>query len=410
MSLCRFLPNPSDRMAIVWSLLSIKDSLILEYGPAGTTHFSMGLYGSLGVDWKQVLFTTHMYEDDVVMGDVSRLEKAIVELDTNYHPKVIFVLASSISSVIGTDIKGVCNYMQKEVNARLIAFEQGGFRGDYSVGLTEVYKLLVNNLVEANSEKKEGTYNIIGASMGNYRMASDIWEIKNLMKEGFSYTLNTCLCSQTSVDQIKQMAAAELNIVLSFEGLEAAELLLERYNIPYVYMAPYGYRQTLEFLQKVSEIVKKPIHKSLQMRIKGKLNNLAMYKMAGMMGRKPRFNYKAIVKGNYDLVKNMSSYLEEVGITVSDKICSHSMKNIKNISDDIKFYTDERDYLQIVRAARKCLVMGDDVFLEQADNTNIKVRTGFPFIKGSQIATHMPLMGEKGADYILEWIDMYYQM
>ena len=35
MSLCRYLPVPSDRMGIIWSLLSVKDSIILEYGPAG---------------------------------------------------------------------------------------------------------------------------------------------------------------------------------------------------------------------------------------------------------------------------------------------------------------------------------------------------------------------------------------
>ena len=43
----------------------------------------------LGVDWQQRLFTTHMNEDDVVMGDVTRLEEAIVELDKSYEPKVI---------------------------------------------------------------------------------------------------------------------------------------------------------------------------------------------------------------------------------------------------------------------------------------------------------------------------------
>ena len=88
------------------------------------------------------------------MGDVTRLEEAIVELDKSYEPKVIFVVASSISAVIGTDIKGVCNYMQKEVQAKLVAFEQGGFRGDYSIGLTEVYKLLVN-IFHVKNRKRE---------------------------------------------------------------------------------------------------------------------------------------------------------------------------------------------------------------------------------------------------------------
>ena len=37
-------------MGILWSLLAIEDSVIVEYGPAGTTHFSMSLFGELGVD------------------------------------------------------------------------------------------------------------------------------------------------------------------------------------------------------------------------------------------------------------------------------------------------------------------------------------------------------------------------
>ncbi|HML48945.1 MAG TPA: nitrogenase component 1, partial [Clostridia bacterium] len=151
MSLCRYLPIPSDRMGILWSLLSIEDGVILEYGPAGTTHFSMSLFGELGIDQENRLFTTHMSEDDVVMGDVTRLEEALVEVDRAYAPEVIFIVASSVSAVIGTDLRGVCAYMQEKVSAKLIALEQGGFRGDYSVGLREIYKLLAEEVVEPSA-------------------------------------------------------------------------------------------------------------------------------------------------------------------------------------------------------------------------------------------------------------------
>ena len=62
MSLTRYLPLPSDRMGAIWNLLGIEDSIVLEYGPAGTTHFSMSLYGELGVDRENSIFTTHMSE------------------------------------------------------------------------------------------------------------------------------------------------------------------------------------------------------------------------------------------------------------------------------------------------------------------------------------------------------------
>ena len=89
MSLVRYLPTPSDRMGILWSLLSVEGSVILEYGPAGTTHYSMSLFGELGIDQENRLFSTHMSEDDVVMGDVTRLEQALIEVDEGYQPKVV---------------------------------------------------------------------------------------------------------------------------------------------------------------------------------------------------------------------------------------------------------------------------------------------------------------------------------
>ena len=48
MSLTRFLPTPSDRMRDPLEPSPIDGCVVLEYGPAGTTHFSMSLFGELG--------------------------------------------------------------------------------------------------------------------------------------------------------------------------------------------------------------------------------------------------------------------------------------------------------------------------------------------------------------------------
>ena len=44
MALIRNFPVPSDRMAIISTLLNIEDAVVLEYGPEGTTHFSMNFF------------------------------------------------------------------------------------------------------------------------------------------------------------------------------------------------------------------------------------------------------------------------------------------------------------------------------------------------------------------------------
>ncbi|WP_304161628.1 nitrogenase component 1 [Phascolarctobacterium succinatutens] len=404
MSLVRFLPTPSDRMGIIWSLLAVQGAIVLEYGPAGTTHYSMGLYGGLGLRFQNRMFTTHMSEDDVVMGDVTRLEDAIVELDKSYAPKVIFVVASSVTAVIGTDIKGVCRYMQNEVKAKLVAFEQGGFRGDYSIGLAETYKLLVRNLPKKDVAQEAGVYNIIGASAWRYRMESDIWEIKSLLSEALELRCNACLCCDTSVEELEDMGLAQVNIVLGNEGLAAAKYLQEKFGTPYVYAVPYGYNGTLSFLAQVGEAVGREPDSMVLLRLQTKEKSLSRLSLFAMMGNnKPRM---AVVKGDYDMVQGVSAFLEQGGITVLHKMCAHSLKAIAEPAADVEAYAEESDWLQVIRGLHDTLILADDVALLQADADNIKVLISAPFMN-SAVATHMPFMGERGADFLLEHMQAY---
>lgn len=404
MSLVRFLPTPSDRMGIIWSLLAVQGAIVLEYGPAGTTHYSMGLYGGLGLRFQNRMFTTHMSEEDVVMGDVTRLEDAIVELDKSYAPKVIFVVASSVTAVIGTDIKGVCRYMQNEVKAKLVAFEQGGFRGDYSIGLAETYKLLVRNLPKKDVAQEAGVYNIIGASAWRYRMASDIWEVKSLLDEALGLSCNACLCCDTSVEELEDMGLAQVNIVLGNEGLAAAKYLQEKFGTPYVYAVPYGYNGTLSFLAQVGEAVGREPDSMVLLRLQTKEKSLSRLSLFAMMGNnKPRM---AVVKGDYDMVQGVSSFLEQGGITVLHKMCAHSLKAIAEPAADVETYAEESDWLQVIRGLHDTLILADDVALLQADADNMKVLISAPFMN-SAVATHMPFMGEKGADFLLEQMQAY---
>ena len=406
MSLVRFLPTPSDRMGIIWSLLAVQGAIVLEYGPAGTTHYSMGLYGGLGLRFQNRLFTTHMSEDDVVMGDVTRLEEALVELDKNYAPKVIFVVASSVTAVIGTDIKGVCRYMQNEVKAKLVAFEQGGFRGDYSVGLAETYKLLVRNLPQKGVAQEKGVYNIIGASAWRYRMASDIWEVKCLLSEALGLSCNACLCCDTSVEELQALGKAQVNIVLGNEGLAAAQYLEEKFGTPYVYAAPYGYSGTVRFLESVGEAIGEMPQPLVLMRLRMKEKGMSMLSMFAMMGGGKR--KQAVVKGDYDLVQGVSAFLEQAGIRVVHKMCAHSLKAIAEPAADVESYAEEGEWLQQIRELRATLIFADDVALAQADASNMKVLISAQFMNGV-VATHLPFMGEKGADFLLEQIQGYYQ-
>lgn len=407
MSLVRFLPTPSDRMGILWSLLCIEDSVIVEYGPAGTTHYSMGLFGELGIDQQNRLFSTHMSEDDVVMGNVSRLEDALIEVDEGYHPKVVFVVASSVSAVIGTDLRGVCAYMQEKVNARLIAFEQGGFRGDYSIGLRETYRLLVEQLAEPGVPQKEGVYNILGASAWSYRNASDVNEIKRLMKEAFGMECHACLCHETDAEHISTMGCAEVNLVLRDEALSAARLLEEQCATPMVQGAPYGYEGTLKWLERIGECIGREVNPQLAARLKKRIMESRQYRMYAMM---PGRNKPVVtVMGEYMTVQGIADFLGGIGFAVANKVSAHSLRAIESPAEDVKVLPVEKDRMDLVKGLHHQLLLADDVSVRLLSTDNTYMRIASPRIDGAVIASHLPLMGDRGADRILESVEEYLQ-
>ncbi len=405
MSLCKYLPTPSDRMGIIWTLLSIKGAVVLEYGPAGTTHFSVGLYGSMGVAPNQSLFTTHLSEDDIVMGDVTRLEEAIKEIDTNYKPEVIFVVASAVTSIIGTDIKGVCNYMKEEVKATLIPVDTGGFKGDYTLGMREGYQLLVKTIACGSVEKKEKSYNILGATGYSYRMKSDLWEINSLMERAFSYQHNATLGLDSSIAQIRNLGAASVNLVLRAEALPTAKILKEKYGTPYLYALPYGYAGTKEWLEKIAEVIGEKIAPELLEEIRIRMLESVGYRMYASMYAGKEIAPAAIVIGDYDQIRGLSKLFEEIALPVELKIVNHSMTGLDQ--EDIIYVAKERDKIALLKDRKRRLVFGDDISLHMCDESCEKFLSAFPLINHRQIATHIPLMGIHGMDYILETVDCY---
>lgn len=413
MSLCRFYPPASDRMAIIWSLMPVKDAIVLEYGPAGTTHFGGGLYSSFGISLRQSLFTTHISEDDVIMGDVTRLEKAIVEIDETYAPKVIFVVASAVVAVIGTDIRGVCRYMQEKVNAKLVAFEDGGFRGDYTYGLRAVYKLFAKQIAKDidnssdSSVKEEKTYQIIGASAGSYRIRSDVWELQQLMTEAFGWKCRMVMGLETDVKHLETVGAATLNLVIRQEALEAGNILNERFGTPFVYGAPYGYQGTLDWLHQISAVIGEPINEELLVRLEDKQADM-MPMGGGPMASMRRNPAQASIQADYDTLLGLAGALQELDIEPVNLICSHSLKEVESPDERVTYYAKEKERLDLYQTLHGQWVLGDSVMESCVSEDTYFTCVSFPFAGKPQIANHFPLMGEKGMDFLRECKEFYF--
>lgn len=404
----RYLPTPSERMGVLWTLSSIKDAYIIEYGPAGTTHYGIESYSRMNSSLLASVYTTHMEEDDIVMGDAERLARVISEIDELHRPKYIFVVASSVSSIIGADVKAICSGLKTKVNARLIEFTGGGFKGSYNLGCRDVLTCLANNVVGQPQEFDSKSYNIIGSNIDCYNFDSDMAEIENLMRSCFGMGLNAVFTTDSSIDLIARASNSALNVVLRAEGLECAEIMKKKFNIPYCFGLPYGYDGTYRWLQKIKDITgiscdKTFLHKQSE-RQKDHMLELKYLQR----GRKP---INAVVSGNFDPAFGISSFLKNELDIKSEAIFVNHDNNLSSFSEGleafpgaISFNADENKKKSTVDETRPEVVIGDSFLLQISASNAAKILFSNPNTQKRLLCSHMPFVGFKGADYILERI------
>ena len=335
------------------------------------------------------------------------MKKAIVEIDETYVPKVIFVVASAVIAVIGTDIKGVCRYMQEKVNAKLVAFEDGGFRGDYTYGLRAVYKLLAKQIAKDCDKKEEKTYQIIGASAGSYRIRSDVWELQQLMSEAFGWKCRMVMGLESDIEDLETAGAARLNLIIRNEALEAGNILKDRFGTPFVYGAPYGYQGTIDWLKQISAVIGEPINEELLARIEEKQADL-MPMGGGPMASMRRKPAQATIQADYDTLLGLAGAMRELDIEPTAMICSHSLKAIESPNADVTYYAKEKDRLDLYQTLHGQWVLGDSVMESCVPQDTYFTCVSFPFSGKPQIAHHLPFMGEKGMDYLRECKELYF--
>ena len=404
MSLYRQFPIASDRMGILWTTLPIHDCAVIEYGPAGTTHYGTEIIGDLGIPIKQNFFSTHVDESDIIMGDISRLENAIKEVDTRYHPRCIFVVGSSLTSVIAADITGTCRMMSKEISAKLIPFEHGGFRGDYSLGIRDALSETVKAIVEQTTETVRGTYNIIGACHDIYRIGSDVNEIKHIMKECFHMEAACILPYDCDYDTIQECAKAELTLVIRDEAIPAGETIALRGKTKLAKGVPYGYEGTKNWILMIADILNKEPDASYMANLDQKIQ------WAKLNGRQFMFSglkNKVIIEGAAYVVKGLGEFFKNELFYEVEGIASHSLKYCQALPEYIKFYEEEKDKLALIRAYDNAMLLGSAPILNEAAKNTVKMLISFPILHGSVVATHMPFMGIHGADLIMEQVMAY---
>ncbi|MDS1001975.1 nitrogenase component 1 [Clostridium sporogenes] len=395
MGIHKFKPPMSGRMGVLWTLASIRDAALIEYGCMGHMQYGRMFLNQAGISRGCKLYSTHIDETDISLGDTRRLSRTITQIIEKDKPKIIFLLPSSVPMVIGTDLMAICEELQPEYpNTFLLPFECGGFDIDGYRGVKEVLLLLAKTLPKDIEKTEEPTFNIIGSCADLFRFHADAEEIIRIMEGAFGMKKLCVMTSDTSVEQIENMGAAHINLVIRQEGEAAAKQLKKRFGTPYLLARPYGVEGTLQWINNIAEILGLAPDSSFIKLEKEKIIS-QIYPAISIFEhiiREHSDEATISLGGHKDVVKGILSYaVEEMSLIKGNCWCdSESMA-----SEEIPYFSEDEWIKSIEENTDGLLMASGEVLSWAKRNTDLQISN--PDIKWRLNPYESPFIGFRGA-------------
>ena len=340
------------------------------------------------------------------MGKQDRLVEAIKELDKQFNPKIIFIVATSVTGVIGLDLEGIVFEIQSQIKAKLIAFPSGGFCGDYQWGIKSVFRSLIDNVVQQPTGKMGKYVNIIGPTTDTFNYQSDIAELERLLGL-LEIKIHTVFTADTSVEKIRTMSEASLNIVIRDIGLDAAEMMKDKFGMPYIYGLPFGIRGTVEWLEKVAALLDLKLEPYVLKR------ELMRYgsTLEELVGTGQRIGtLKIAVACPYDYAVGLVTFIKQQwGLNTNMVVLpvkpdkKDAEGELKALGVEVVLTEPENEALKAALDNNKMdVIFGNYHHLQLANDVPIKYHAAFPSFDYIYVYDGTPFVGFRGSAYLTQ--------
>lgn len=400
-------PEASDYFGTVWTLLGINDGIILEHGSTGTLSYHVMNFRRMdAIDLKKKYFSSGLNEADLVFGQEDKLIEAICEIDNDYEPKLIALVATGISQTMGMDLDGIVKEGQGMIKSPMLAFTGGGFAGHYRNGIEMALCQLVSSLVKEPVGRQKKQVNIIGMTMADYNYRSDLSEIRRLLSL-LDVRVHAVLCQDTDVNTIETMAESALNLVVHDTGQKAARYLQQHFDMPYLQSSPFGIQGTVQWLEMVGTqlgITVNPGVIAREIRQYGKI----LSDFCTMLT--PYQNLHVGISGSSVYVLGLTRILKKEGgmpvdlaVVKYDPDFSETEGLLKAWGVRTILQDPSEDCLsKAINAHRPQIFFGDSNDLEIAEQVHVKIHSDFPCYDQFQFYDQTPFMGFRGNACLLQ--------
>ncbi|VAW22252.1 Nitrogenase (molybdenum-iron) alpha chain [hydrothermal vent metagenome] len=197
-------------------------------------------------------FSTDMQEENIVFGGETRLKNAIREAYENFKPAAISIFSTCPVGLIGDDIHAIAREMKKELGINIFGFSCEGYRGvSQSAGHHIANNGIFTHVVGTDDKERLGKFQV--NLLGEYNIGGDAFEIERLFEE-VGLTLISTFSGNSTVKSFAASHTADLNMVMCYRSINyIAEMMEEKYGIPWVKVNFIGAGATAKSLRKIAE-------------------------------------------------------------------------------------------------------------------------------------------------------------
>lgn len=253
--------TPDSLTGIVFALEGVARTTVLLNGPTGCKYYHAAMSdnqqirssGSNPLDHPMKWYfgqsrvpCTYLDNGDYVYGSEDKLVEALSSMKEHNDSELIAIVNTPGASLIGDDLRGIVASVMPDRLA--VTFQTPGFSSDICNGFEYAATTLIEKVADsvAYGQARPRTVNLLGMSFFDRNHEGDVGEIRRLL-ELCGVQVNTVLCGGGTLDEVRALPAASLNVVVHSEfGLATAQFLQERYGMESYVCAelPIGFAAT----------------------------------------------------------------------------------------------------------------------------------------------------------------------
>lgn len=256
------LERPDSLLGMMMALEGVRDAITIIHGPTGCKMYPADLSERLFIDRKDEIETRNPFlrmekyffyqprlpctlldGNRLILGSTERLND-LYSIVVGQAPKMIGVVNSPGATLTGESLSSC----RSEIPT--VTVESNDFSASMQKGFSDITVRVIDALSEPMDVVK-GTVNIFGLSIWHLNFEDDIRELERMLSL-CGVKVNCVLCAGSSVEEIRKIPSAELNIVVDRDfGLRAAEHCRDRFGTSFIDVMPIGFDESERLIREV---------------------------------------------------------------------------------------------------------------------------------------------------------------